>query len=114
MCTIMPGQRHLRTPMSVVSIVVRIYILQDDAGSGTFTLMSVVTIVVRIHILQDDAGSWKCTLNRPEAPPEGLGMQNPHTQFSSQYRLPVKWGLQNICRGPTAWPRSSEVALVST
>ena len=88
--------------------------MQDDAGSGQFTLMSVVNIVVRIHILQDDAVSGQFTLNRPEAPPEGLGMQTPHTKFSSQYRLPVKWGLQNICRGPTAWSRSGEVALVST
>ena len=61
MCTIMQDQRHLRTPMSVVTIVVTIYVLQGDAVSGKFTL------------------------NRPEAPPEGLR----HAESTHQIQLPI-------------------------
>ena len=43
------------TLMWMVNIVVRIYILQDDAGSGKFTLMSVVNIVESIF----EVISWK-------------------------------------------------------
>ena len=53
---------NLFTLMSMVNIVVRIYILQNDAESGKFTLISMLNIVVRIYILQNDAESGKCTL----------------------------------------------------
>ena len=33
-----------------------------NAGSGKFTLISMLNIVVRIYVLQDDAGSVKFTL----------------------------------------------------
>ena len=47
--------------MSMVNIVVRIYILQDDAGEGKFTLMSMANIVVRYTscIMTQDQGNLR-------------------------------------------------------